>query len=292
MSLTSMYKQHPEFRAWFKNIWPKVPITLSNDIIVESRFGQGHGAIIGTAFDYLLRFKIEKINPGVVHQKEWISEGYYEKYRAYEEVKEAFPEELVNHILLVKKIIIKARNNQKKYISGKISLCNLCNDALALASIDTVYRTGMFQDRVGEVNEEHIDELKQMVELVDDKKFIVKNTAILNPTFEEASRLVGGADADLILDNTLLDIKTSKNLATKRSMFDQIIGYFILSKIQGVYNIDNLGIYFARFNEIWSISIEDLFVGQDMNSCVSSFEDLVKSLRLIPNCREPHDTVP
>ena len=279
MTLTTTYRDHPEFRAWFKNIWPKVPIVLSNDILVESKFGQGSSAVIGTAFDYLLRFKIEKLNRRRVQSDIWIAENYYERVRAYEEVREAFSEEQFFHARLVKKIIKSARGRLKKYISDDLKLEDLCPDALLLNTIDVVMRTGMFQEQVGEINEIYIDELKRMINIIDDNKFRVEKLAVLNPNFGDASSLVGGADADLILDKTLLDIKTSKNLATKRAMFDQLVAYFMLSKIQGLYEIENIGIYFARFGEIWLISVDQLFSGHDINSCISSFTDLALALR-------------
>jgi hypothetical protein len=279
MSLTTTYKNHPEFRVWFKNIWPKVPIILSNDIMVESKFGQGSSAVIGTAFDYLLRFKIKKLNRRRVRNDSWLAEAYYERVRAFEEIREAFSEEQFSHALRVKNIIKSARGRLKKYISGDLELEDLCRDALMLTTIDVVMRTGMFQDQVGEINEIYIDELKGMIKVVDDNKFRVKKLAVLNPNFGDASSLVGGADADIILDKTLLDIKTSKSLATKRVMFDQLVAYFMLSKIQGLYEVENIGIYFARFGEIWSISVDQLFSGHDINSCISSFTDLALALR-------------
>ncbi|WP_288039239.1 hypothetical protein [Acidiphilium sp.] len=279
MSLTTTYKSHREFRAWFKNIWPKVPIVLSNNIMVESKFGQGSSAVIGTAFDYLLRFKIKKLNHRRVRNDTWLSEAYYERIRAYEEVREAFSEEQFSHALIVKNIIKSARGKLKKYLSGDLELEDLCHDALMLTTIDVVMRTGMFHDQIGEINEIYIDELKGMIKVIDDNKFRVKKLAILNPDFGDASRLVGGADADLILDKSLLDIKTSKSLATKRKMFDQLVAYFMLSKIQGHYEIENIGIYFARFNELWSISVTELFSGIDINYCISSFADLALALR-------------
>ncbi|WP_287999504.1 hypothetical protein [Acidiphilium sp.] len=279
MTLTTTYRDYPEFRAWFKNIWPKVPISLSKDIVVDSKFGQGHSAVIGTAFDYILRFKIKKLNRRRVRNDSWIAEAYYERVRAFEEVREAFSEEQFSHAILIKKIIKSARGNLKKYISGDLELEDLCHDALMLTTIDVVMRTGMFQEQVGEINEIYIDELKGMIKIIDDNNFIVKRQAVLNPNFGDASRLVDGADADLILDKTLLDVKTSKNLATKRAMFDQLVAYFMLSKIQGLYEIENVGIYFARFGEIWSISVDQLFSGHDLNSYVTSFKDMALSLR-------------
>jgi len=72
--------------------------------------------------------------------------------------------------------------------------------------------------------------------------------AILNPTFE-GSPHVGGADADLILANTLIDIKTKKGPNTAAYDLYQLLGYVLLDYTDR-YRIDSVGFYFAR-QGIW-----------------------------------------
>jgi len=72
--------------------------------------------------------------------------------------------------------------------------------------------------------------------------------AILNPTFEGSSH-VGGADADLILANTLIDIKTKKNPNTATYYLYQLLGYVLLDYTDQ-YGIDSVGFCFAR-QGIW-----------------------------------------
>ena len=43
----------------------------------------------------------------------------------------------------------------------------------------------------------------------------------LNPTFGDASNLVGGADADIILDDMLIDIKTTKAISFTQEHYNQ-----------------------------------------------------------------------
>ena len=72
---------------------------------------------------------------------------------------------------------------------------------------------------------------------------------------------MGGADADLIIDNTLIDIKTTKNLKLDRSHLNQVLGYYVLSLIGGINNnpndrpIENIGLYFARHGELWTLPL-------------------------------------
>ena len=65
---------------------------------------------------------------------------------------------------------------------------------------------------------------------------------IPNPTLSGSS-YVGGADADLILDNCLLDIKCSINI--KKLQLYQVLGY-VLSDLHDEYAIERAGFYMAR----------------------------------------------
>ena len=77
--------------------------------------------------------------------------------------------------------------------------------------------------------------------------------AVLNPTFF-GSGWVGGADADLIVEDCLVDVKTTKNLLKETDWIFQLLGYTLLDFHDG-YQIRNVAIYFARqqFFLLWSL---------------------------------------
>ena len=83
---------------------------------------------------------------------------------------------------------------------------------------------------------------------------------VLNPTLSGSS-YVGGADADLILDNCLLDIKCSINI--KKLQLYQVLGYVLLD-LHDEYAIERVGFYMARQCQpvIWDLDdlIERLMV--------------------------------
>lgn len=76
--------------------------------------------------------------------------------------------------------------------------------------------------------------------------------------------MVGGADADLILDDLLVDIKTTKDLSVRRTHLDQLLSYYILHTIGGVNDkprvrpIKRVGIYFSRHGYMWSVPVDEL----------------------------------
>ncbi len=99
--------------------------------------------------------------------------------------------------------------------------------------------------------------------IVDNQFFTAKRKCYLSPTFGETSVILGGV-GDLIIDNTLIDIKTTKKLTLTREYFNQLVCYYILNLIGGVNEnpqekpIENIGIYFARYGILWSMPISKL----------------------------------
>jgi len=71
---------------------------------------------------------------------------------------------------------------------------------------------------------------------------------ILNPTFI-GSAYVGGADADLVVDGCLIDIKTSTFPQIKAEYLHQLAGYLLLD-FDDKLHIDAVGIYMARQGEL------------------------------------------
>lgn len=75
---------------------------------------------------------------------------------------------------------------------------------------------------------------------------------VLNPTFA-GSHDVGGADADFIVDDCLIDIKTTKQKGIEADWLRQLAGYLLLD-YDDRYHIQCVGLYMARQGEllIWS----------------------------------------
>lgn len=109
-----------------------------------------------------------------------------------------------------------------------------------------------------------MQELRSLFQLVKDKDFKTKRLCLLNPTFGSASALVCGADADLVIDETLTDIKTTKFLKLGATTFRQIVGYYVLHPIGSVgelepkAKISKLAIYFSRFGYMHTMNVSDI----------------------------------
>ena len=66
------------------------------------------------------------------------------------------------------------------------------------------------------------------------------------------------------MDGVLIDIKTTKYLNFKREYFDQLIGYYTLTRIGGIDGIEKyleikeLGIYFSRHGKLVKFPVEKI----------------------------------
>ena len=134
--------------------------------------------------------------------------------------------------------------------------------SIGLAYLDNVFRVGVIDPNMfAPAPEELIKDLTNMVSLLGPEPFKAKKRCLLNPTFGPGFLLVGGADADLIIDDTLIDVKTSKHLVFDREMFNQIVGYYVLSCIGEVdgcpqANVKQLAVYYARYGILHQIPID------------------------------------
>jgi hypothetical protein len=77
---------------------------------------------------------------------------------------------------------------------------------------------------------------------------ILTHPVVLNPTFA-GSRDIGGADADLIVDNCLIDIKATINPKLDVKWLYQVLGYVLLD-YEDEYHIQSIGLYLARQGEL------------------------------------------
>lgn len=113
------------------------------------------------------------------------------------------------------------------------------------------------------IDKEDITDLWNLINLVDPNLFRTQGRVLLNPDFGPGSLVVRGGDADLILDNCLIDIKTIKKLSLERKSFDQLLGYYVLSLIErklepDIEPINRLGIYFARYACLFTFELKEV----------------------------------
>jgi len=99
---------------------------------------------------------------------------------------------------------------------------------------------------------------------------LIRSPHVLNPTFA-GSPDVGGADADLVIDGCLIDIKATVNPKLDPDFLYQLAGYLLLDYDDQLH-IDTVGIYMARQGMLFTWSVADFLrqvTGDDTISLVS-----------------------
>jgi hypothetical protein len=112
-------------------------------------------------------------------------------------------------------------------------------------------------------------------------ELLESDSRVFNPTFA-ASGMLGGADADLVLDHRLLDVKTKLSGDIARIDFWQLLGY-ALADFDDVYGIQEVGFYFSRqgIQVAWSLpTLAELLSGspQDIAVLRQRFRETVEPL--------------
>jgi len=272
MSLTSILsgKGFQELRDKFKTDFLRPTFDLKSELKappLTANYG-----IVGTAFDYLMRFYLQHHNPKTFVQRDtWVADHSFKKLSVglsqtkQKEIATGFHRDKVFKTKELLKLITdqyeQTKSNYKKFVSDGQLSDELVTDTIFLAKLDAYFRAGIIDSNYDYHNPDDIKDIKAIISLVDRQHFTAKNKCYFNPTFGEGSMLVGGADADLIIDNTLIDIKVTKHLKLEREHLNQVLGYYILSLIGGVNDnpqdrpIENIGIYFARHGELWTVPL-------------------------------------
>ena len=258
MSLTSYLTDpnHKILKVKFKTEFPFPGFNSKNDLLAPP-LTKNYG-IIGTAFDYLLRFYLQFQNKDkCIVSDDWVAKyGYVGIRQAWKGKKE--------ELLKLSKRFSEVKKRHKLFVENGNPSNQLIASTLFLAKLDLHFRSGLIAPDIFIESTLDIQDLKNLYNAINPNDFIIKEKCFLNPHFGNGSALVYGADADIIIDNTLIDIKVTKNLKIEREYLNQIIGYYILSLI-GKINfehsgkiIQNVGIYFARHGLLWKIPIKDL----------------------------------
>jgi len=243
--------------------------------------------IVGSAYDYYLRFSIQKNFKNVITRKfvaesalEMLKDTVYidpfydkEKYRRLlNEIEDQFKES--------KEIIKKFKNGILQDYERILTTC------IFFAKLDLLYRGGanayetlLFATLV---EKDDIKDLIGIINVANLKYFKPQKLAVLNPTFGEASKMIGGGDADLIIDNKLIDIKVTKDFKLLRPYLNQLLCYYLLYLIGGIDSvkeseIDELCVFFPRFNFLWTSKVNQLAKPEQFEKMKVFLENKIKN---------------
>jgi len=174
------------------------------------------------------------------------------------------------------KMFVEALQKRNCFIETGSGLDDLIESSILFAEFDTIYRTQtipaflaamdhFWQDIYGTTLVKpmitHIEMVKNIKTLAQVFQTAISNispeTCKLNPSFGKYSTMVGGADADFIIDDIIVDIKTNKKLGYKNENFAQLLAYAAMGRKIGM-KLNRASIYYARYGEFSVIDLDPL----------------------------------
>ena len=247
MSLTSLVAL-PEAAARIRRHFRKPRFRFMRPLLASPQT-ENH-ALVGTAFDYMLRFLVGRLNPTAVSHS-WLAEAGSRFLRG--ENRHA-----------AERWVKEAVRQEAAYRASGQPTGDLFLSCLRLAHLDMVCRSGIIAEFFGIVDARDVEDMRCLTTVVPWDHFRAQEVCVLNPCFGWASERVGGADADILVDDTLIELKTTKEASfSVGNALDQLIGYWALSELAGVDGAPNarirqIGIYFARHGLLWRTPLSSL----------------------------------
>ena len=270
MSLTSFLGNNADVRTRFKQEFHKPIFRVKKELLappLTKRY-----TTVGTAFDYLLRFYVKYLNPDAIDKRYWVAEITLTQL-----------EDNPSLYATGEKIVSQAKERLSEFLQTGEMTDELIESALSLAYLDPIYRANQGHAYIGTpIDEKDIEDVRKLISIVNPDLFKANTLCMLNPTFGIASMLVGGADADIVIDDTIIDIKTSKKLELKLRDFQQVIGYYVLHQIGGFGDlqpkpaIKKVAIYFSRYAYLHTLDLQGIISEDTFPDFMLWFKDRAK----------------
>lgn len=227
--------------------------------------------LVKGAFGYLLRFRLQRINPKA-SLSAWAAEAGVKRIGvAHGEVRgmDVLTPSRHPRELRAAAYIADAKRRYQTYVEDGHVTDELLLSVYRLAHLELAIHGG--PDRVDwrSINylrpSDAID-LRALLDIVEDRTFRASRVCILDPRLP-ASEVVGGADPDFILDDCIVDVTTAHKPAFDLRDFYRLVGYFLLVGLGGVTDsagnskrspVSSVGVYFARFGQLWKVPVKEI----------------------------------
>lgn len=257
MNLTALVKQ-PAVRERIAQDIPRPRMKPVADLLVPRAAKGDNPQLMGTAYDYLLRFHLLRDFPFAAEGR-WVPENWHDQMV---DMGEQLPKELETWRNELRRITRRARRQQASFCGGEALSMALLRTTIQLADCEMYIRAGLPMDRLRQPSAAQAKELARLIEVTNWSLLRPKRRCLLNPTFGNGDCPVS-ADADLLIDDMLIEIKTVSKLQVTPEHWCQLIGYAALNEHFPIGNgkrvpIRRVGIYFSRHAHLVSWSLNEL----------------------------------
>ena len=283
--MLTKFVERPAMRQAFKDNAEKVRLPFDAKTVptLVPSCGQHHSAV-STAFDYVARFRIARTVMTEVPERGvtlwdtgWVAEeavSIMENHPTYGHAHAHWA-----------KVADRARGLFYDYINGKdVPVEKVATCAQYLANVDLLARISEFRPDFRERPQVQQELLALNAAFSPVVTFDPREVVLLNPCFA-AGGTIGSVDADLIVDATIVDIKTTIDPALTPAHLRGLVGYAAIHEIGGVDigpdeagnsqqwtgPITDVGIYFSRHGQYAKWSLEEIMPNGGFARYVEAF---------------------
>ena len=231
------------------------------DLKIKRKLSNTHlYSYLGFTFDYMCRFILQKFQYKYFNIK--VNDIYkLVAKRGYDRLELEHNEIIEKYKINYVGIIDFIYNNYVYNNDVKIyDYSRILPFAYNLSKLEEIYRSCSFKEfnvsvrfPMGRDSIWILEDLLNLFIKNFDDKFKLRennNKIIYNPNFGKYSLSIGGADADIIINDTLIDFKTSRYLNYNNGCINnlkQIVGYYLLNYLNKGVLINTLSLYYARY---------------------------------------------
>jgi hypothetical protein len=204
---------------------------------------------IGTAFDYALRFGLAARGVGTPRERT-VAESAVVRHRLEPDLAKRVEDAVA---------LLRVLQRSDELTEEAARAC------VILAGFDVLFRAERTDDLRREPEPSDVGDVQALYSVVPWDTFTTARVAYLNPSFGTGSRLVGGADGDVVLDGLLIDLKTTKDVKVELEYLRQVVCYAILANKHGINgepttrgSITEVGIYFSRAGRLFRVRLNEV----------------------------------
>jgi len=254
-------------------------------------------AIIGRAFDYIMKWEISRQYPERAVHLPWILEEAADasgqvslisrKTRPITLSAFDLPPRIKRSVHATRIVVNHYQKIRKADAYQKLQIVE---HALRLARVEIMYRwgSGIADHLSATPTPDEIEDTLSMLRVVpwDEISNLGEGPILPGPTFGRAGGMVGGADADLIVGDALVDISTSKKNAFDTERFNNVIAYYIIALVARALGedlpvINKLCTYHARHVHIHTIPARKLHEHPSWNEALLTFLDSTELQKML-----------
>lgn len=259
MTITQIIREDKNFMNKLQEILPKPKL---NKLIYQKEIilpNHNSSALAGTAFHYMFykHFYLKYKNTFNIDLNTVLEPAYY----GYRNISSSLDQEQKSIFNVSFDIYKKTEINSDSNLE--------LGSYLFLALLESIYRSGIWNNSLFLMNEQQIiNDLNNLKPSILNLDLKPKYRLELGFKFNRLGNSITKADGDLIIDNMLLDIKTSKNPLISKSMWYQIILYYLFNLHNKDNTIEYVGFIFPRMDSYILFKISDYYSESDINKAL------------------------